>query len=222
MHIHHLLHDFISIWFHWVEAWGYWGIFVLMAMESSVIPVPSEIVMPPAAFWAAQGKMDLGGVILAGTLGSYCGSVISYVLAKTLGDPVLKKFGKYVFLSPVRLQFAEKWMNRLGVFGVFLARLLPVVRHLISIPAGIFKMPFRCFSFATVLGAGLWCAVLSWFGQMLLGEHPELLQSPEAMIQVLHAKMSGFLIGVLMLCLLYSGIMWTQKKWQDKPNRRSD
>jgi membrane protein DedA with SNARE-associated domain len=178
-----------------------------MAMESSIIPVPSEIVMPPAAFWAAQGRMSFAGVVLAGTIGSYVGSIANYYLARALGLPFLNRYGKYLMMPPDKLAMAEAWVARFGVPGIFLARLLPVVRHLISIPAGLLRMPVGPFSAATVVGAGLWCAVLSWFGQEVLGSRPQLLESPEAMIAVMHEKLHWFVIGVAMLAVLYGCVV---------------
>ncbi len=198
-----MLHECIKIWFHWVEEWGYLGVFILMAMESSIFPVPSEIVMPPAAFWAAQGKMGFWGVVLVGTLGSYFGSVVSYWLALVLGKPVVDRYGKYFLLSQPKIKQAENWIIRFGVMGIFFARLLPVVRHLISIPAGIFRMRFVNFSLSTLLGAGLWCFVLSWFGKKVIGDHPELLRSPEEMLHVMQAKSHWVAGGVLLLLALY-------------------
>jgi membrane protein DedA with SNARE-associated domain len=90
-----MLHHLLQTWFQWVELGGYWGVFILMAMESSIIPVPSEIVMPPAAFWAAQGRMDFVGVILAGTAGSYFGSVLSYFASRWLSESLLTRYGKF-------------------------------------------------------------------------------------------------------------------------------
>ena len=207
-----MLHELLKIWFHWVETWGYLGVFLLMAMESSIIPVPSEIVMPPAAFWAAQGRMSFWGVVLAGTAGSYFGSVASYWVAKWIGTPVIHKYGKYFLLSASKLNLAERWVNRFGVVGVFLARLLPVVRHLISMPAGIFKMNFFSFSLATILGAGIWCTILSWFGQEIIGGHPELLQSPEAMMQVIRAKLAWFVFAAVAFSGLYLGVVLFKKR----------
>lgn len=196
----------LKTWFYWVESWGYWGVFVLMAMESSIIPVPSEVVMPPAAFWASQGKMDFGGVILAGTAGSYFGSFLNYWVSRWIGGPVVYKYGKYFFISPQKIAMAEEWVKRFGTGGIFFARLLPVVRHLISIPAGVLKMPFGAFSVATTVGAGLWCALLSWFGQQVIGSNPELLQTPEAMVAVVKSKMMYFIVAVVLLVVLYIGV----------------
>ena len=207
-----MLHELIRIWFGWVEAWGYLGVFVLMAMESSIIPVPSEIVIPPAAFWAAQGKMTLSGVVLAGTVGSYVGSILNYWVARWVGQPVVMRYGKFFLMPPDKLTMAENWVAGFGAPGIFLARLLPVVRHLISIPAGVLKMPLGRFSIATVLGAGLWCAVLAWFGQEVIGSRPELLQSPEAMIAVLKARLHWFVLAVVVLAALYGVVAWFKKR----------
>jgi len=207
-----MLHLLLVTWFGWVETWGYLGVFILMAMESSIIPVPAEIVMPPAAFWAAQGRMSMAGVILAGTFGSLFGSFLSYWISRWVGEPVVKRFGKYFLMPPAKVQMAEAWVQRFGVTGIFLARLLPVIRHLISIPAGILKMPLAGFSIATVVGAGIWCSILSWFGAQVIGSNPELLQSPEAMILVIKAKLHWFIAGVLVLGVLYGVVVKFKNK----------
>jgi membrane protein DedA with SNARE-associated domain len=199
-----MLHSLITTWFHWVEQWGYLGIFALMALESSIVPVPSEIVMPPAAFWAAQGKMNFWLVVASGTAGSWCGSAVSYWVAQWAGLPIVQRYGKYFLLSPEKVALAEGWVRRYGAAGVFVARLLPVIRHLISIPAGVFRMPFARFSGVTVAGAGLWCLVLSWFGRAVIGDHPELLQSPEAMMAVIKARLQWFVLAVVVLGVLYA------------------
>jgi membrane protein DedA with SNARE-associated domain len=206
------LHALVRIWFEWVDQWGYFGVFVLMAMESSIIPVPSEVVIPPAAFWAAQGRMSLAGVIAAGTFGSYVGSAISYWVSQWLGLPLIQRYGKRVFITPDKVQMAEAWIDRYGAVGVFFARLLPVVRHLVSIPAGILRLNYAQFSASTVVGAGLWCGVLSWFGQEVIGSHPELLQSPDAMIHVIKAKLTWFVAGVAFLGALYGVVMWFKRR----------
>jgi membrane protein DedA with SNARE-associated domain len=207
-----MFHELLRIWFHWVEEWGYLGIFILMVLESSVIPVPSEIVIAPAAFWAAQGRFSFVGVILMGTLGSYVGSALNYGFFRWAGLPVAQKYGKYIFLPQEKLQLAEDWLNRFGAPGVFASRFLPVVRHLISIPAGILRMPFATFSFATIVGAGIWCATLAWFGQQVLGERPDLLDSPEAMIAALKAKLAWFVVAVVIFIALYAVVIIFKKK----------
>ncbi len=207
-----MLHELLKTWFHWVDQWGYAGIFILMAMESSIFPVPSEVVMPPAAFWAAQGKMEFWGVVAAGTLGSTFGSLVSYYAAQLLGLPFLKKFGKYFFLPQDKLELAEKWVAEFGVVGIFVARLLPVVRHLISMPAGIFKMPVGRFTAVTTVGAGIWCYILAWWGQKVIGSRPELLDSPEAMVTVMKDQLHWFVAAVLGFALLYTLVMVFKKK----------
>lgn len=202
-----MFHELIRIWFGWVEAWGYGGIFLLMALESTVIPVPSEIVVPPAAFWAAQGRMSFTGVILAATLGGYLGSILNYWVSKKIGQPILHRFGRYLLLPPSKLEMGQSWIRQFGIPGVFASRLLPVVRHLISIPAGILGMPFFRFSAATLLGAGLWCSVLAWFGSRAIGSNPELLQSPEAMAHVIKARMAWFVGAVVVFVALYGVVI---------------
>lgn len=202
--MHALLHDWITTWFQWVENWGYAGVFILMAMESSIFPVPSEIVMPPAAFWAAQGKMNFWGVVLAGTAGSYFGSIVTYLVARAVGLPFFRRYGKYILIGEEKMLLAEGWVRTHGVVGVFVARLLPVVRHLISIPAGIFRMKILPFSVVTIVGAGIWCWILSWFGREVIGDSPELMQSPEALIGVMKAKLIWIVAGVLAFGLLYA------------------
>lgn len=175
----------------------------MMALESSIVPVPSEIVMPPAAFWAAQGKMSFWGVVAAGTLGSVFGSVLSYGFARVVGHRFLQRYGKYILLSEEKLAQSEAWVQGNGIFGVFIARLLPVLRHLISYPAGVFRMRFWPFCAVTALGAGLWCWVLAAFGREVLGESPELLNSPEDMVRAMKAKLIWFVLAILGFGVLY-------------------
>lgn len=183
-----------------------------MALESSIVPVPSEVVMPPAAFWAAQGRMNFWGVVLAGTLGSYFGSAVSYFVAQWVGRPFIRRYGKFVLLSEEKLDLAQVWVNRYGVAGIFLARLLPVIRHLISIPAGLCRMNFAKFSVVTLVGAGLWCLILSWFGQVVLGDHPELLNSPEDMVHFIKDQMFWFVVAILVLGALYAVVLRVKKR----------
>ena len=130
------MHHLLEIWCGWVKSGGYPVIILLMAMESSIFPIPSEIVIPPAAFLAAQGHLSFAGVILAGTLGSYLGAAITYWVSRVVGRALIHRFGGYFFVPPGKLERAEIWLQRYEAGGVFFARLLPVVRPLISIPAG--------------------------------------------------------------------------------------
>ncbi|MEP6601904.1 MAG: DedA family protein [Nitrospirota bacterium] len=201
------MHQWIGVWFQWVHDWGYPGIIILMAMESSVIPIPSEVVIPPAAYWATQGRYSMGGVILAGTFGSYLGATITYWVARWIGRPFMVRYGRYIFCPEGKLLRAERWLSRYEAGGIFFARLVPVIRHLIGIPAGLVRMSFGTYSAMTIVGSGLWCAVLAWFGASLLGGHPDLLQDPERLVQVL--KQRSYLIGgfAVLLCILYVLVM---------------
>ena len=157
-------------------VWGYAFIFFFMTVESSFIPFPSEIVMIPAGFLAARGELtfhaagpDLALAVAVGLLGSLAGAYINYFLSATLGEPFLRRYGKWFFLKPAALDRAAELFNRYGAAATFVCRLLPAIRQLISIPAGIAKMPLGRFTLFTALGAGLWTAVLAgtgfWLGR---------------------------------------------------------
>jgi len=201
------MQQWVGIWFQWVHDWGYPGIVILMAMESSIIPIPSEIVIPPAAYWAAQGRFSFGGVVLAGTVGSYLGAAITYWVARWLGRPLLVRYGPYVFCPENKLLRAERWLARYEAGGVFFARMVPVVRHLIGIPAGFVRMPFGVYSAMTIIGSGLWCGILAWFGGHLLGAQPDLLNDPAMLVQVLRERSWWFAGFALALCALYVLVM---------------
>lgn len=207
-----MLHAIITTWFNWVHDWGYWGVFILMAMESTILPVPSEIVMPPAAFWAAQGRMNFWGVVAAGTLGSYFGSLLSYLVCLKWGRGLINRYGKYFFLSEEKLNATELVFKNYGAAGVFTSRLLPVVRHLISFIAGALNMNFATFTFVTLTGAGIWCYLLSLWGQKILGEHPQLLNSPTEMVHMIKSEMLGFVSAVLIFFALYLFVIWFQRR----------
>jgi membrane protein DedA with SNARE-associated domain len=206
------MHNLLHVWFSWVENWGYLGVFLLMALESSIVPVPSEIVMPPAAYLASQGKLDMTGVILAGTIGSYVGSAVSYWVSKWVGLPVVHRFGKYVFLSPAKVDAAHAWVERFGAGGIFFARLLPVVRHLVSIPAGILSMPFARFSAATVVGAGLWCTILSLYGAKVITPEIMAANDPEAVVKAVKAKLGMIVVGIVVLALAYGVMLFLKNR----------
>ena len=197
------MHHLLETWFHWVLTGGYVGIIVLMAMESSIFPVPSEIVIPPAAFLAAQGKLSFTGVVLAGVLGSYLGSAITYWASRLIGRPLIVKYGRFVLVTPKKLEQAEQWLARYEAAGVFFARLLPVVRHLISIPAGIVRMNFGLFSFVTTAGSALWCWILAYLGDKAYRLEPELLTSPDALVRFIHGQSKGILLVVALFAALY-------------------
>jgi membrane protein DedA with SNARE-associated domain len=201
--IHELLHDWIHNWFNWVETGGYPAIIGLMAMESSIFPVPSEVVMPPAAILAAQGKLNFWGVILAGTFGSWLGSAITYLVARGVGRPLVMRYGKMFFCPPEKVERAERFLERYEAGGIFFARLLPVVRHLISIPAGIVRMRFGMFSVMTTIGSFVWCSVLAWYGKSVAERNPGLMNDPEGLIKAIKGESLWLIAGIALLCLLY-------------------
>jgi membrane protein DedA with SNARE-associated domain len=203
------MHELIVTWFEWVRDWGYLGVLLLMAMESSILPVPSELVIPPAAYWASQDEkgMSLLGVVLVGTLGSWIGAACMYGLSRWLGRPLVLRYGRFVRITPEKLERAERFLERYERGGIFFARLLPVVRHLIGIPAGIVRMPFLSYSLMTVLGSGIWCAVLALWGKKVLGDHPDLIQDPEAMSHAVKSNMVWVVAGIVVLAILYFAML---------------
>jgi membrane protein DedA with SNARE-associated domain len=198
-----VFHSLLRLWFSLTLHWGYAGVFTCMAIESTVFPLPSEVVIPPAAYLATQGHMNLWGVVAAATLGSWGGSALSYWVARALGRPLLLRYGRYVFVPEKKWLLAERWINRYSAAGIFFARLLPVVRHLVSLPAGAARMPFRLFTLMTLLGSLLWCSVLAWFGARVLGEEHQLLEDPEALVRVLKHKLVWFVAAAAVLLVLY-------------------
>ena len=200
-----------------VRDWGYPGVVLLMAMESSVLPVPSEIVIPPAAYWASQGRMTFLGVVVAGTIGSYLGAMAMYAVSRWLGRPLVLRWGKYIRITPEKLERAERFLARYETGGVFFARLLPVVRHLIGIPAGIVRIRIVPYSVATIAGSALWCTVLAWFGQHVLGSEPHLIDDPQAIVRVLSEKSRTIVVGVALLAALYFVMLrMTGKKTRER------
>jgi membrane protein DedA with SNARE-associated domain len=153
-----------------ISLLGYAGIFFLMMLESMVVPVPSELVMPFAGFLVAQGNFNFILVIVASSLGSITGSLIFYYIGKTGGHTLVEKYGKYVLVDIEDIKKTEEWFNKRGELTIFIARLIPVVRHLISLIAGIGKMNVKKFTLYTILGATLWNGILTYLG-FILGQH---------------------------------------------------
>lgn len=203
-----MLHDLMRTWFELSLEWGYAGVFVMMALESTIVPIPSEIIMPPAAYWAAQGRMSLPLVVLAGGLGSTFGSALCYVATYTLGRALVQRWGRYLLLPPEKLDLAERWLSQYALGGVFFARLLPVVRHLIGFPAGLVRVPFVPFALVTFVGSTLWCAILSVFGAKTLGKRPDLLEDPSALAHVLKHDLMWF-VGLVVA--LGAGWLFVQR-----------
>ncbi len=174
--MHEMLASLIQWYLAALDQGGYWLIGLLMAMESSILPVPSEFVIPPAAYLAhSKGTFTLTGIVIAGTVGSWVGASVMYWASYLIGRPLLMKYGRYVMITPEKIQQAEAWSSHYGMVGVFISRLLPVIRHLIGIPAGVVRMHFGWYSLATIIGSGLWCAVLCWVG-VTAGQDEQLMQ----------------------------------------------
>jgi len=162
-----------------VASLGYFGILAFMTIESSFIPFPSEIIVPPAAFLAQQGEMNIFLVVFAGIVGSLLGATINYVLAITLGRKIVyslakHRFAKILLINEEKLAKAEKYFLKYGNVSTFICRFVPGVRQLVSIPAGFSKMNFKSFIFYTSLGSGIWVIILAALG-WFFGANQELL-----------------------------------------------
>jgi len=163
--MHDLFKDLIAWYARSLETGGYPLIVLLMFIESTFLPLPSELIIPPAAHLAyTKGNMSLTGIVVAGALGSWLGATAMYWATRLAGRPLVLRYGKYFRVPPERLEKAERWAAAYGNFGIFASRLLPVIRHLIGIPAGIVRMDYVQFSVYTLVGSTLWCGVLCWLG----------------------------------------------------------
>jgi membrane protein DedA with SNARE-associated domain len=217
-----MLHDLIRIWFGWVQHWGYLGVVLLMAMESSIFPVPSEVVIPPAAIVASapDSQMSLIGVVIAGTFGSWLGSAITYWISKWIGRALILKWGRWIHITEDKVARAERFVHRYESGGIFFARLLPVIRHLISIPAGIIGMNFAKFSLMTVVGSALWCSVLAWLGGKVGRNNPKILEDPEALIAAVKHESLPIVVAIAVVCALYVlGMKLTAPKAEPPPSK---
>ena len=164
-----------------IAAGGYPIIAFLMALESMITPVPSEAVMPFAGFLVNEGKLSFGLVVLFATIGSLIGSFISYYAGAYGGKPFIKRFGKYFFLDLHHLELTEKFFKKYGEGTVFLSRFIPVIRHLISIPAGVGRMNPARFFIYTLLGAAAWNAILTYVGFLMKDRWKEILRYTEVL-----------------------------------------
>jgi len=189
------MHELINWLVETIGALGYPGIFILMALESSVFPIPSEVVMPPAGYLVQQGKMSMGLVILCGTLGSLAGAYANYFAARWLGRPLVIRYGRYVGISEENFNRVETFFLSHGEISTFIGRLLPVIRHLISIPAGLARMNHLRFSLYTLVGAGIWVSILSWIGYFIGAEQDLILRYSHQAV-----------IGVVVFSVLLTGV----------------
>ncbi len=220
-----MIAEHIASFAQYAHLWGFLLIFIFMTIESSFIPFPSEVVMIPAGFLAVRGELLTGNfwvdaalAVLFGTLGSLAGAYINYFLALTLGRTALYKYGKYFFLDEKTLKRAEEFFREYGDIGTFVCRLLPAIRQLISLPAGLAKMHFGRFTFFTAAGAGIWVIILTaagaWIGH-LAGDltYVELVHKGEAIIK---ANYIWIILGLVIISvgyiLLHKKIMKSKKE----------
>jgi membrane protein DedA with SNARE-associated domain len=185
----------------------------LMVIESSVLPVPSEAVIPPAAHLAYTGQIGLSvpGIVIAGMIGSWLGATLMYWASRWGGRPVAMRYGRYVLITPAKIEGAERWAAHYGSMGIFISRLLPVVRHLIGIPAGIVRMNYKLFSLYTLLGSGVWCTVLCYIG-IKMGQDEKLMSG-----EIKHVSL--WLGGaMLFLGILYYFFVHRHMKADKKPS----
>ncbi len=190
------MHELITRLVETIGAMGYPGIFLLMAMESSVIPIPSEVVMPPAGYLAQQGVMNIWAAIFWGSMGSLVGAYANYFAAHYLGRPLILKYGRYVWITEEKFAKVETFFHRHGEISTFIGRLLPVVRHLISLPAGLAGMNHLKFTLYTILGAGIWVSILTWIGY-IIGQNQELI------LKYSHQALLGVVIFCAILIAVY-------------------
>lgn len=202
----------LATWFGQIVTWltdtifalGYPGIVALMALESSFFPFPSEVVLPPAGYLAAQGRMNAWWAGAAGIAGSVLGALFNYALAVWLGRPLLHRYGKYLLIKESALDRAETFFRRHGEISTFVGRLIPVIRQYISLPAGVSRMGIGRFALYTALGAGIWCTILTWVG-WYLGTRTAALSElpPEEVHQYLSRALLLLIPFVALLVAVY-------------------
>ena len=187
-----------------ISVSGYLGIFILMALESACIPIPSEIIMPFSGYLVFEGRFGLLTVVIWGTLGNLVGSLAAYLLGYYGGRPLIEKYGKFILISHHELETAQKWFQKYGGLSVFFSRMLPAVRTFISLPAGIAKMPFLKFCFYTFLGSLPWSFTLTYAG-VVSGGNWNILEP--------YFRKFDWVIGILVVL----GIsLWIYKKIKNK------
>jgi membrane protein DedA with SNARE-associated domain len=174
-----------------LQSGGYPLIAFLMAIESSFFPLPSEFVILPAAHLVyTEGHMSILGIAIAAGIGSWVGSSLMYLLALVAGRPLLLRFGPYIFIPHEKLEAAENWFKVYGSMGVFISRFVPVIRHLIGLPAGIVRMNFLSFSIYTLIGSALWSGILAWAGVVMAKD----LHQEENVVHILTLWAGGFAV----------------------------
>lgn len=184
-----------------VWYFGYFGIFIMTMIESTFIPIPSEVTLIPAGYLVATGKMNFFLVLFISTFGTLCGSLLNYYIAFKYGRSLLINYSKYFFLNEAKLSKIEAFFKKYGAISVFMGRLLPGIKHFISFPAGLGKMPLDSFSFYTSLGGALWSLILILLGYVV-GENSEVVK--------MYLKEINFLLFVIAACIA-SYYIWKKK-----------
>jgi len=170
------MQEIVNFIVEWVSQFGYMGIFIMMFLESTFFPFPSEVAMVPAGYLASKGEMNLLLAIVIGTSGSLMGALFNYFLAREYGRKGILRFGKYFFFTESKLEKMEAFFVNHGSFSTFISRLIPGIRQLVSLPAGLAKMPVGKFTLYTTLGAGIWGIVLVLLGYFI-GENEVLIKT---------------------------------------------
>ncbi len=197
-----ILHRAVLLSVEMVDALGYGGVVLLMFLESSFVPFPSELVMPQAGYLASQGRMNAAIAVVMGVLGSWLGALLNYYLALRLGRAFFLKYGKYLFCPPPTFAKVEAFFLRHGEIGTFTGRLVPVVRQYISLPAGLARMNMRRFLFFTGLGSGMWVTILAAIGYVA-GRNEELIKR----------YTREWTVWLLLFCgILLAGYIWLNRK----------
>lgn len=197
------MHIFLNWLIETVGAMGYSGILVLMFVESTFIPLPSELVIPPAGYLIAQEQMSWAGVIASGTIGSVLGALFNYAIAVYLGRPFIFKYGKYFGVSRTHLVKGEDFFLKHGNISTFTGRLILGVRHYISFPAGLCRMNVGKFCFYTAIGAGTWVCVLAYIGYFVGNNRERIME--------VSRRWSLYVIaGCVLLIGVY--ILWHRRK----------
>ncbi|WP_303850891.1 DedA family protein [Seleniivibrio woodruffii] len=198
-----MIDSFVQFVLNAVHDMGYAGIVIMMTLESSFVPFPSEVVVPPAGYLAAQGKMNIYLVVLSGITGSIIGALVNYYLAVFMGRALLVKYGRYLFMPVERLDKMESYFKVHGEITTFVGRLIPAVRQYISFPAGLARMSMPKFIFFTSLGAGIWVVILAILGYFV-GNNIELIKSN------LHPITIITLCVLTVIVILY--VIWHRKR----------
>ncbi len=191
MGITEFLADYITAF---IDKTGYVTVFIGMTMESMVFPIPSEAIMPFAGFLIAEGRFTFFGVIFFSTLGSIAGSLLSYAMGRYGGHPFVDRYGRYLLLDRHELEATERFFGKYGEWTIFISRFIPVIRHLISIPAGVARMNLWRFSVLTIIGAGLWNAFLTYVGFRLKQNWQVVMQYSHIVDIVVVAILLGLII----------------------------